>query len=159
MVLHTTFGRSKNPVITFADRLHRSLPLFYPIHRRLKTVTIENLDWRQCLDDFDQAGFVWYLDPTYLDCNPGTYEHELSVSDHKELIARIPYLKGTVLVSGYDGPATREIYDKEGLWSERITWERTTRAMTQAFTETNSLEEHSGDRPRVKEVLWIRYAR
>lgn len=144
---NTTFGRSKNPIVTFADRLHKSLPLFHPIHRRLKTVTIENLDWRTCLEDFDQDGFVWYLDPTYLDCFPGTYEHELSVADHKELIARIPYLKGYVALSGYDGPQTREIYDVPGLWDEVHTWERTTRARTE------------DERGRVKEMLWIRHFR
>lgn len=152
---NTTFGRSKNPVVTFADRLHKSLPLFHPIHRRLKTVTIENLDWRVCLDDFDQNGFVWYLDPTYLDCAPGTYEHELSIQDHKELIARIPYLKGFVALSGYDGPQTRSVYDVPGLWDEVHTWERTTRARTQAPGE----DEDPGERPRVKEMLWIRHFR
>jgi len=153
----STFGRSKNPVVRFADRLHKSLPLFGPIHSRLYTVTIENLDWRMCLDDFDQTGFVWYLDPTYLDCEPGTYEHELSVNDHKELIARIPYLKGFVAVSSYDGPQTRAIYDKSGLWDEVIEWDRTTRALTQAFTETNSLDTlEVTDRNKVKELLWVR---
>jgi DNA adenine methylase len=153
---NSTFGRSKNPIVRFADRLHKSLPLFHPLHRRLHTVTIENLDWRVCLDDFDQTGFVWYLDPTYLDSTPGTYEEELSISDHKELAARIPYLKGFVALSSYDGPITRSIYDKAGLWDEVITWDRTSTALTQAFTESNSLINHDGDRARVKEILWLR---
>lgn len=157
----STFGRSKSPGVRFADRLHKSLPLFGPIHARLHTVTIENLDWRTCLDDFDQTGFVWYLDPTYLDCAPGTYDHELSVGDHVELVARIPYLKGFVAVSSYDGPTTKAIYDRAGVWDDCIKWERTTRALTQAFTETNSLleTETNTDRRPAKELLWIRRAR
>ncbi len=155
--IRSTFGRSKNPIVRFADRLIKSLPLFPTIHYRFHTVTIENLDWRQCLDDFDQKGFVWYLDPTYLDCGPGTYEHELSIADHKELIARIPYLKGFVAVSSYDGPQTREIYDTIH-WDEVLTWSRTTTALTQAFTETNSFDtkETTSDRKKVKEMLWLR---
>lgn len=146
---NSTFGRSINPVVTFADRLHKSLPLFRPIHNRLKTVTLENLDWRQCLDDYDQTGFVWYLDPTYLDCNPGSYDHELSVADHIELVARVQHLHGFVAVSSYDGPQTRAIYDKEGLWDEVLTWKRVTRANTQTESERD-------DRPHVQEMLWIR---
>lgn len=146
----STFGRSKNPVVTFADRLHKSLPLFRPIHTRLRTVTMENMDWRQCLEDYDQPGMVWYMDPTYLDCAPGTYEHELSKDDHIELIARIPRLHGFVAVSSYDGPETRAIYDKPGLWDEVIRWERKTRANTSESTLS---------RPSVKEALWIRRAK
>lgn len=154
----STFGRSKNPVVRFADRLHKSLPLFGPLHGRLHTVTIENLDWRQCLEDFDQTGFVWYLDPTYLDSAPGTYEHELSVADHEELVARIPLLKGFVAVSSYDGDVTRRIYDRVGLWDDCISWERKTTMLTQAFTDTNNLVnlETTSDRGTVKELLWVR---
>lgn len=153
---NSTFGRSKNPVVRFADRLHKSLPLFHPLHRRLHTVTIENLDWRICLDDFDQTGFVWYLDPTYLDSTPGTYDEELSLQDHKELSARIPYLKGFVALSGYDSPIARSIYDKAGMWDEVISWDRTSTALAQAFTESNSLVNHEGSRGKVKEILWLR---
>lgn len=145
----STFGRSCNPIVTFADRLHKSLPLFFPIHRRLQPVTIENLDWRQCLDDFDQTGFVWYLDPTYLDSSPGTYEHELSTRDHIELISRVQHLHGFVAVSSYDTPMTRAIYDISGVWDEVLTWKRTTRANTQTVDERD-------DRPKVQEMLWIR---
>ncbi len=156
----STFGRSKNPVVRFADRLIKSLPLFAPIHNRLHTVTIENLDWRVCLDDFDQKGFVWYLDPTYLDCFPGTYDHELSVDDHRELVQRISHLAGHVCVSAFDGPVTRSIYDIAGLWDDKIEWYRNTTMGTQAYTDSNNMDEatHKG-RHRVKEVLYIRYAR
>lgn len=155
----STFGRSKNPVVRFADRLIKSLPLFGPLHQRLHTVTIENQDWRQLLSDFDQTGFVWYLDPTYLDCAPGSYEHELCAADHIELIHRIPSLKGFVAVSSYDGPQTRDIYDKANLWDDCITWERTTTALSQAETETNNLANTNTARRKVRELLWLRKAR
>lgn len=148
----STFGRSKG--IRFADRLHKSLPLFGPIHSRLHTVTLENLDWRDYLSDYDQTGFVHYLDPTYLDCYPGTYDYEMSVEDHKELVCRIPGLRGFVAVSTYEGPKTLEIYDKAGLWDDKIYWERTSTALNQGSNlET---KETSNERTTVKEILWIR---
>jgi DNA adenine methylase len=158
--VQSTFGRSKDPKVRFSDRLIKSLPLFPAIHHRLRSVTLENMDWRQCLSDFDQKGFVWYLDPTYLDCFPGTYQHELSVADHKELALRIGSLHGHVVMSSFDGPQTLAIYDKPNLWDERIYWNRKTTMRTQAYTETNNLteSEHKG-RDIVKEILWIRYAR
>ncbi len=151
----STFGRSKNHSVRFADRLHKSLPLFGPVHRRLHTVTLENLDWRLCLEDFDQPGFVWYLDPTYLDCSPGNYDHELSIADHTELVARIPTLKGFVAVSAFDGPQTRAIYDKAGVWHEVIRWHRTTSAKPRAYTETNN-QNDDHDRFQKDELLYIR---
>lgn len=158
---NSTFGRSVGYKVRFADRLHKSLDMFSALHHRLLPVTIENLDWRQCLKDYDQPGFVWYLDPTYLDSSPGTYQHELSVEDHKDLILRVPHLHGYVAISSYDTPTTRAIYDQPGLWDEVISWDRKTTALTQAFTETNHLEkkETSNDRSMVKELLWLRHWR
>lgn len=155
--VHSTFGRSKDPIVRFADRLHKSLPLFGPLHARLHTVTMENLDWRLCLEDYDQVGFVWYLDPTYLDCSPGNYDEELSIEDHKELFVRCQALKGFVAISTFDGPITRSIYDKAGVWTECIKWKRTTSAKPRAYTATNNqTDEH--DRFNKDELLWIRKA-
>jgi len=155
---NSTFGRSVGYKVRFADRLHKSLDMFSHIHQRMIPVTLENQDWRQCIKDYDQKGFVWYLDPTYLDVAPGTYEHELSVEDHKDLIVRVPYISGHVAISSYDNPITRSIYDVPGLWDEVIEWERTTTALTQAFTEENNLntKETTNDRKKVKELLWVR---
>lgn len=154
----STFGRSRDPIVRFADRLHKSLPMFGPLHHRLHTVTIENLDWRLCLQDFDQKGFVWYLDPTYLDCSPGNYDEELSVADHSELFVRIQNLQGFVALSTFDGPQTRAIYDKAGVWDEVIEWKRTSTAGTQAANESNGHTEIQ-DRVKKNELLWIRRAK
>jgi DNA adenine methylase len=156
----STFGRSKDPKVRFCDRLHTTLPLFYPIHTRFKTIQVENLDWRQCIDDYDQPGMVWYFDPTYLD-TVRTYENELSLNDHKELVFRISQMSSFVAVSSYDTKLTREIYDKSGIWDDRITWQRKTTALSQAFTGTNNLDtlEQTSSRGTVTEMLWIRKAR
>jgi DNA adenine methylase len=95
------------------------------IHARLRRVQIDQLDWRVCLERYDQPGIVWYLDPPY---PPETrsehklYSHELSNDDHVELVDRIIRLKGMVAISSYPNP----IYAKlaRASWKEvrRDTW-------------------------------------
>ena len=151
-----SFGRSKTPNIRFADYLHNALPLFGPVHQRFRTATIENLSWRTCLHDYDQPGMVWYLDPTYLDAVK-TYESELSADEHRLLVTMVPQLKGFVAVSSYDGPKTNAIYDKAGLWDDKITWKKTTSIGTQN-NNSNIFDdgEITLDRMERTEVLWIR---
>ncbi len=109
------------------------------------------------MDDFDRVGFIWYLDPTYLDCSPGNYDEELSENDHRELSHRIGNLSGFVALSTFVGPKTLEIYDRPGLWDEVIDWERKSTAATLA-TGTNG-HELLLDRSVKTERLWIRKPR
>lgn len=153
---HSSFGRSKSPKVTFADRLVKRIPLLYPIHYRMKTVQIENLDWRTCLEDYDQPGMVNYIDPDYLDSDPA-YEHNWKESDHKELIDRVSRLQGFVAVSSYDSPRANAIYDRADLWTDKVMWDRTTTATTQTKIGNNHEDnEQTTDRYKVREVLWIR---
>ncbi len=152
-----TFGRSKSAKCTFADRLIKSIPLMYPIATRMRTTTIENLDWRTCCNDYNQPGMVWYFDFEYIDSDPA-YEDKMTINDHKELIERVPGLDGFVAVSSYDTPKTNEIYDKAGLWTDKVTWKRMTTADTLAATDSNHQKNRptTNDRSHVTEVLWIR---
>jgi DNA adenine methylase len=93
---------------------------------RLRVVQIENLDWRACLERYDHADAVFYLDPPYVPATrrAGGYEHELGPEDHEELVERVLALTGVVVISGYDhelyaplvdvGGFTRHEY---GVWS------------------------------------------
>lgn len=155
----STFGRSLTAKANFAQKLPISLGLFLPVSVRLEQVQIENLDWRLCLRDYDQEGFVWYLDPSYLGTQ-GNYEFELTRNDHVELCERIHGLRGYVALSGFDNELTRSIYDKYK-WKEVYTWKRMTRALTHAFSDTNNLENYESDTARgsksyVNEALYIK---
>jgi DNA adenine methylase len=95
------------------------------IHARLRRVQIDHLDWRVCLERYDQPGIVWYLDPPYppdTRSDHAMYSHELSSDDHAELVDRIIRLKGMVAISSYPNP----IYAKlaRAGWKEvrRDTW-------------------------------------
>jgi DNA adenine methylase len=75
-----------------------------PASRRLRNVTIENLDFAQLFDRYDAPDTLWYLDPPYLAStrvSEEVYEHELSDRDQHRLLNHIKRLKGMVIVSGY----------------------------------------------------------
>jgi DNA adenine methylase len=81
-----------------------------PIHDRLRTVIIENLDWRECIDRYDRLATVMYVDPPY----PGNgcnYAHNMrDWNDHQLLAERLKTAKCKWILSSYDIPEMRELY-------------------------------------------------
>lgn len=79
------------------------------IHARLQRVQIENRDWRFILDTHDHPDCVFYLDPPYVLSarKGGGYKHEMTDTDHAELIERLLSLKASWVLSGYNS----EIYE------------------------------------------------
>lgn len=73
---------------------------------RMRSVQVDNLDWRACIDRYDHENTVFYLDPPYVPATrrSGSYSHELTAEDHGELVDRILALAGVAIVSGYDHP-------------------------------------------------------
>jgi DNA adenine methylase len=71
---------------------------------RMRSVQVDNLDWRACLQRYDHADTVFYLDPPYVPSTrrSGSYSHELTEDDHRELVERVLELAGVAIVSGYD---------------------------------------------------------
>ncbi len=83
-----------------------------PVHERLSTVIIENLDWRVCIDRYDREGTVLYVDPPY----PGNgvnYAHNMrNWNDHWELAQRLSTTRCKWILSSYDSPQTRDLYSQ-----------------------------------------------
>lgn len=109
---------------------------------RLKDVVIESGTWQKMADVYDDEKTLFYFDPPYVfearkSGYRKIYAHEMTNTDHAELLARIQTLKGMVVLSGYHHP----MYD-EALQG----WER---FETNARAQTNA--------PRV-EVLWLNTA-
>ncbi|MCB9450159.1 MAG: DNA adenine methylase [Anaerolineaceae bacterium] len=81
-----------------------------PVHQRLSTIIIENLDWRECITRYDRPGVVMYIDPPY----PGNgvnYAH--NIRDWAEHEAMADVLAGTQsrwILSSYDTEKIRELY-------------------------------------------------
>ena len=83
---------------------------------------IECQDWRVILDRYDGPETLFYCDPPYVHDTRSSsrYAHELSASDHEELVTCLLGIEGMAIVSGYDHPIYRAL-DEAG-W-ERYEWE------------------------------------
>lgn len=112
------------------------------IVERLRTVQIMCRDWRWMLDTYDSPETTFYLDPPYLSetrSSKNVYEHEMSESDHIQLVSRITNLVGAVAISGYDHP----IYnDSLRNWNKHV------------FDMPNNSSSEK-IRSRRKECIWI----
>lgn len=88
---------------TLRDRLE-------PVHKRLRTVIIENLDWLKCVDRYDREGTVMYLDPPYPG-NGANYFHNMRDWDaHQNLADRLAKARCKWIVSSYDKPDIRQMF-------------------------------------------------
>jgi DNA adenine methylase len=81
-----------------------------PVHNRLKTVIIENLDWRVCLERYDRPNTVMYIDPPY-PANGANYFHNMrDWKEHEELAERLHKTECKWILSSYDIPEMRTLY-------------------------------------------------
>jgi DNA adenine methylase len=149
------FGRDLKKT---GNKLYGTFSVMQKIHPRLKNVLIENLDWRDCLTDFDHPETIFYLDPPYMvETTSGhMYEHQMTRSNHIELCDRVFNTKGFVAISGYEN----EIYSQYP-WDQVEMWEVFISMTGMSFTESNNL---IGMQDQIKrgnrmERLYIKYAR
>jgi len=81
-----------------------------PVHERLRTVIIENLDWRECIDRYDRPGTVMYIDPPYPG-NGANYFHNMrDWNAHETLAERLAGTDCKWIVSSYDKPEIRKLF-------------------------------------------------
>jgi DNA adenine methylase len=117
---------------------------------RFRGVQVEHLDWRKVLALYDSKHACFYVDPPYhpdtrarISRNHG-YRHELTCSDHDELIAMPLLAAGSVLHSGFDHPSYRPL--------EQAGFERL------EFSHHVTASLAPSGRRRVREVIWRRIA-
>jgi DNA adenine methylase len=152
--LGRNFGRATTGDGNIAGKLRTGVSAFRDLHSRLLNVQIENADWSRILKDYDSFETVFYLDPPYVDAYRGTYEYEMSIEQHRDMIRSIFQCRGFVAVSGYPNP----LYDGQP-WDARYDWEIQSTAKALAFQEENNKTHHDTDRGRVIECLWIKEAK
>ena len=132
-------------------QVHRYFKLFYPIHERLKEIQIENLNWLQCMKDYDNEDAVFYCDPPYLDVT-NSYKTKFTRQDHIQLLETIMDMKGFVALSGYPS----ELYESY-TWDDCYEWKVTVTSKGQAFTQTNNKKDFVNEGyDKVTENLWIK---
>ncbi len=81
---------------------------------RLRGVTIENRDALDVMAKHDSAETLHYVDPPYVCSTRGErnrYRHEMTDDDHRALAEVLHSLRGMIILSGYDCPLYRELYD------------------------------------------------
>ncbi|MEO7933252.1 MAG: DNA adenine methylase [Chthoniobacterales bacterium] len=81
---------------------------------RLDRVVVEKLDYRKCLKAYDRVNTFFFIDPPYLNCDPGAYEG-WNVEQMQELAAAILKLKGQWVLTVDDSPENREIFTEHEL--------------------------------------------
>lgn len=150
--LGRNFARATKSTISFGAKLQRNLELFWPIHERMKTVQVENLDFEQCMKDFDSHETVFYCDPPYMHSDIGIYDEAWPLDKHKRLLSVIFNTHGFVALSGYDN----ELYNAMP-WDNKITWQTRITIGSKAFTETNNLiGKENVMQKEATECLWIK---
>ncbi len=77
-------------------------------HLRLSRVYIENLDWQKCIEKYDRAYTLFYLDPPYF----GTegYGVPFPLEQYSELAETMRTIKGRAILSVNDVPEMREAF-------------------------------------------------
>jgi DNA adenine methylase len=98
---------SHREMASVVRRWHSGVERLSKLHQRLRTVQIEQADWREIVDRYDSHRTLFYLDPPYLQDTRigGRYSHEMTRGDHEELVERILLVKGMVILSGYQHPS------------------------------------------------------
>jgi DNA adenine methylase len=139
---------------SIAKKLTRLKEILRPVADRMRQVTVESLDWYDCLVQYDDLESVFYLDPPYLNVYPGTYEHELTVDEHKRLIDAIDGTKGYVALSGL----ANDVYDDPSLtWDARIPFEHSYTIEGGHFSEVANKQNKAAGAKEVEEILWIKF--
>lgn len=108
------FGTSWQHVVTYSQKgmscavmkWLASIEALPQIHQRLMRVQIEHQDFRTILDRYDTSNTLFYLDPPYMKetRRAGEYDHEITASDHEDLVRILLEIKGKACLSGYAHP-------------------------------------------------------
>lgn len=81
---------------------------------RLRGVVIENKPALDVITRYDKRGGIMFVDPPYVhgarNLNQGSYRHEMTDEDHRELAATLRQVRGYVVVSGYPSDLYEEIF-------------------------------------------------
>jgi DNA adenine methylase len=159
-MVRTSFGqlgrnwaRATSGTSMIGPKFRRGLNGIPHLWHRFKDVQVENMDAVQCIKDYDSYETTFYVDPDYIGANP-CYQHTV---DHQRLLTQIMDSKGFFAVSNYKNP----LYDSFD-WDEVYTWEAFISMQSQAFLDSNHLQDKkfAMDRSqRATEVLYIREAK
>ncbi len=100
-------SQSRRGMTATASRMLSLIEMLLEIHQRVMRVQIEHRDFRDIFPLYDAPETLFYCDPPYV---PETrklrkaYPHEMTLEDHKDLVAILLNIQGMALLSGYRHP-------------------------------------------------------
>src|SRR3990167_4244926 len=105
------------------------------VHLRLHQVTVENLDWADCVRRYDRAHTLFYMDPPYF--GTAGYGSEFGLEQYQQMADLLRSMKGKAVVSVNDIPAMRSAF--KGLTTRELKIRYTVGANATARTEKGEL--------------------
>ena len=114
---------------------------------RLREVQIENLDYKDLIEKYDNKDTLFYLDPPYSSPERTMsfeYNFELTDEDHKEMTEILLKIKGKAVLSGYDNI----LYNK----LENNGWKKVLLGEYSKRSSSHAVKKGIG-----KKYLWINY--
>ena len=81
------------------------------IAERARSVQVEHKDWLRVVEDYDTPDTLFYADPPFVRSTRrgGKYRHEMSNTEHRELVEVMLDIRGGVVLSGYRNPIYRPL--------------------------------------------------
>ena len=133
--------KSQRGVASAVRRWQAGIERLPAVHERLRGVQIEHDDWWKVVCRYDGPGSLFLVDPPYLHSLrvEGGYRHELSDSDHRELVARLLTVRGMVILCAYSDEMTHRPLERAG-------WKR---------VDYEVVAQSSDHRARRLETLWL----
>lgn len=83
-----------------------------PVHQRLQAVSIEELDWQDCLARYDGPETVAYLDPPYPGNSCNYSQNMRAWRLHEEMAHALAGTQCRWVLSCYDHPRVRALFDR-----------------------------------------------
>lgn len=90
-----------------AQTFRNAIDTFKDVAARLRSVTIECLDYKDCIQRYDSQDTLFYCDPPYLEAEKYYGKDSFSQNDHYKLAGILHGIKGKAMVSHY----ANELYD------------------------------------------------
>lgn len=146
-------GHSANGMASTVQHYLRVIEALPRIADRLRDVRCVRGSWTRT-HRYDSPTTLYYLDPPYVPDTrrDGSYEHEMSLEDHRVLIKQVQGLTGSVVISGYPNEVYAEL--EEAGWKR---YDKATTCMVVARTKATGLKGVGGVKEKQKrtESLWL----
>ncbi len=129
----------RNPAMSFRTAIDG----IEAVSRRLRNVTIESLDCRECIKRYDSQDTLFYIDPPYLNTEH-YYGDSFSHDDHYKIAEMLHNIKGKVMLTHYASPVYDELYQD---W-----YKYEFRSFKGSFKAEEGIE-----KPKTTEILYTNY--